>query len=107
MTPDTNEIKDVVAETCSEVESPVAVELPDNGYDVSLTGQQVRFIRKAIGDTQVAFARRIGVSQSSVCRLEEVGPKPMSGPDVILVALIAQLHKIEVPTEFPEEEGVE
>lgn len=83
--------------------NPKLVDLPDNGFDVSLTGQQVKFIRKALGDTQKSFAVRLGVSQTSVFRMEDSKDKPLSGPEVVLISLIAKKHKIDVPTEFPED----
>lgn len=83
--------------------NPTLVELQDNGFDVSLTGQQVKFIRKALGDTQKSFAVRLGVSQTSVFRMEDSKHNNLRGPEVVLISLIAKKHKIDVPTEFPEE----
>ena len=55
----------------------------------SVTGPQLRRIRKQLGLTQVALAERIGVTSTSVARWErsEIG---ISEPVARLVKLLAQ-----------------
>lgn len=79
------------------------LQLPVNGFEVTLTGRQINHIRTQLGESQLVFARRLGVSQGTVFRLERHGDKPATGPDVILISLIAIQHRIDIPTEFPDD----
>jgi DNA-binding transcriptional regulator YiaG len=40
----------------------------------TLTGQMLKKIRRQLGESQAAFARRFGVHQSTVHRWEQSGP---------------------------------
>ncbi len=79
------------------------LQLPVNGFEVTLTGRQINHIRTKLGESQLVFARRLGVSQGTVFRLERHGDKPATGPDVILISLIAIQHRIDIPTEFSDD----
>ncbi len=65
--------------------------------DIQLTGNQVKAIRLALGDSQQAFADRIAVSQPAIFRLEQKGSVACSGPDVILIKQIADANGVVVP----------
>lgn len=62
--------------------------------DVRLTGDQVKAIRVALGESQAAFGARIAVSQPAIFRLEQKGAEAVSGPDVILIRQIADANGI-------------
>ncbi|MDQ0422358.1 DNA-binding XRE family transcriptional regulator [Peteryoungia aggregata LMG 23059] len=73
------------------------LQLPIDGLAVSLTGRQVRHVRACLGETQTAFGRRMGVSQTAIFRLENAPERSNTGPDVILIALTAIQHCIIIP----------
>jgi transcriptional regulator with XRE-family HTH domain len=59
-----------------------------------MTGQQVRKVRKALGDTQRAFAKRVGVATNTVTRWEN-GQVTVGTTAAILIRLLGQLHQKE------------
>lgn len=67
-----------------------------NARSIQLSGNQVKAIRLALGDSQQAFADRIAVSQPAIFRLEQKGDTPCTGPDVILIKQIADANGIVV-----------
>lgn len=69
----------------------------EDGFSVKLTGNQIRFIRTVLGESQRAFARRIAVSQPIIYRLEKHGAQECSGPEVMLIDAIAKHFKVHVP----------
>ncbi|KAB2846556.1 MAG: helix-turn-helix transcriptional regulator [Hyphomicrobiaceae bacterium] len=67
-----------------------------SGRTVKLSGNQIKAIRLAIGDSQAALAERIAVSQPAIFRLERKGSQFVSGPEVILIRQIAEQHRIDI-----------
>lgn len=69
----------------------------ENGSEVKLTGDQVKFIRTMVGETQVDFARRFAVSQVTIGRIESKGAEVNTGPEIILIDAFAKKYGIYVP----------
>lgn len=69
-----------------------------NDPKVTLTGNQVWCIRKALKEGQAVFGARYAVSQAAVYRLELKGDEPQSGPDIMHIARIAHELGITVPS---------
>jgi len=59
-----------------------------------MTGRQVRHVRKALGDTQRAFAQRVGVAMNTVTRWES-GNVRVGSTAAILIRLLGELHRKE------------
>lgn len=103
-----NQEQEALSPILQRVQSMLSeLQLPVDGLGVSLTGRQVRHIRACLGETQSAFGRRMGVSQTAIFRLENAPERSNTGPDVILIALTAIHHGITVPTVFPDEPEAE
>jgi len=64
--------------------------------EIKLTGPQIAYIRRKLGATQMALAKRIAASQAALCRREK-NPKPQTGPEIILISLLAKSAGIDVP----------
>lgn len=62
-----------------------------------LTGDQVKFIRTVLGESQAKFAKRIDVSSATVFRIENKKEELCSGPEIILIDQIAKRYGITVP----------
>lgn len=75
------------------------LEIPTNGIEVKLSGDQVRFIRTVLNESQAKFARRLAVSQPVVYRIESKGPEICTGPEIILIDMLARQYQITVPAE--------
>lgn len=85
-------------------------EISTDGTEVTLTGDQVKFIRTAMGESQEKFAKRFSVSQPVIHRIERKGPQPCSGPEIILISMLARQYRIYVPDHpirRPEEVGAQ
>ncbi|WP_370194408.1 MULTISPECIES: helix-turn-helix domain-containing protein [Aurantimonas] len=67
------------------------------GKDIKLTGDQVKFIRNMLGESQAVFAARLAVSQPVVFRLERKQAEEITGPEIILISQIADENGIVVP----------
>jgi DNA-binding transcriptional regulator YiaG len=57
----------------------------------TMKGKDVRKVREAFGDTQRAFAERVGVATNTVTRWES-GLVPVGKTAAILIRLLGQLH---------------
>ncbi|EUB97248.1 hypothetical protein PMI07_000824 [Rhizobium sp. CF080] len=68
----------------------------ENGYEAKLTGDQVRFIRTMLGESQATFAMRFAVQQPVIFRLEKKRTVEQ-GPIIILIDMLAKQFSIEVP----------
>lgn len=68
---------------------------PTNGKEITLSGDQMWFIRSSLGLSQAEMAARLAVTQPSVFRLERRGPT--TGPEVILIDSMAKTWGISVP----------
>lgn len=68
-----------------------------DGTSFLLTGDQVKFIRTVMGESQAEFGRRIAVSGASVHRLEMKQNEASTGPSIILISMIAEAYSIAVP----------
>lgn len=73
------------------------VNFPASGSEVSLTGDQVKYIRLRLDDTQEQFAERFAVSHMVIGRLERSKDEAHSGPLVILMKLLAEHSGFDVP----------
>lgn len=60
----------------------------------TLTGDDVKFIRGQLNESQKAFAGRIDVTQPVIHRLEKKGSEVLSGPEIILIRQIADENGI-------------
>lgn len=69
----------------------------ENGSEIKLTGDQVKFIRTMVGETQGDFARRFAVSQVTIGRIESKGHETNTGPEIILIDSFAKKYGIFVP----------
>jgi DNA-binding transcriptional regulator YiaG len=69
------------------------------GKDIKLTGDQVKFIRSMLGESQAVFAARLAVSQPVVFRLERKQSEEITGPEIILISQIAEENGIVVPAQ--------
>ncbi|CCF19101.1 protein of unknown function [Pseudorhizobium banfieldiae] len=75
--------------TCSE---PV-----NDGFQVKLTGDQVKFIRNVLGESQAKFAKRFAISSATMWRIEDKGPEECTGPEIILIDQLAKRYSMPVP----------
>ena len=66
----------------------VLVDVVSNGH--VLCGEEVRFIRKALGLSQAAFAARLGVHRVSVARWES-NEIPLDGPTSVAIRALAAI----------------
>jgi DNA-binding transcriptional regulator YiaG len=64
------------------------------GKASTMKGKAVEEVRKAFGDTQRAFAERVGVATNTVTRWEN-GVMPVGKTAAILIRLLGQLHRKE------------
>jgi predicted transcriptional regulator len=64
--------------------------------DISLTGNNVKSIRLALGESQKDFADRIAVTQPVIHRIEKKGDERLSGPEIILISQIARENNIKL-----------
>lgn len=71
--------------------------ITSDGFEAKLTGDQVKFIRMVIGESQAKFAKRFALSSASICRLESKGYEICTGPDIILIDMLARQYAITVP----------
>lgn len=75
-----------------------AIAILADGYSVRLTGDQVRFIRSVLNESQEAFGKRFAVTQPIIYRLEKKRD-PQTGPLIILINALAKQYAIQVPEE--------
>lgn len=68
-----------------------------NGFDIALSGDQIKFIRTVLNESQEAFGKRLAVSQPVIYRLEKNREQKVTGPEVILISAIARAFSIPVP----------
>ncbi|RBO90459.1 hypothetical protein DFR47_11320 [Pseudochrobactrum asaccharolyticum] len=66
-----------------------------------LTGNQVRFIRTILGESQAKFAKRFAISAASVFRIEAKGDDEMTSPEIILIHQLAVRYNIAIPERLP------
>lgn len=66
-----------------------------------LTGDQVRFIRTVLGESQAKFAKRFAISAASVFRIEAKGEEEMTSPEIILISQLAARYNINIPERLP------
>jgi len=59
-----------------------------------MKGEEVREARQVLGDTQGAFAERVGVATNTVTRWEN-GLVPVGRTAAILIRLLKELHSKE------------
>jgi DNA-binding transcriptional regulator YiaG len=59
-----------------------------------MEGDEVRKVRQALGETQRAFAERVGVATNTVTRWEN-GQVPVGKTAAILIRLLGKLHRKE------------
>lgn len=76
-----------------------SLSLPENGHEISLTGDQAKFIRTVLGLSQQKLAKRIGVSQPVIGRIEKKQDQACKGPEIILIRLLAEQYAIQVPAQ--------
>ena len=69
----------------------------NDGFQVKLTGDQVKFIRTVMGESQAKFAKRFVISSATMWRIEDKGPEDCSGPEIILIDQLAKQYAIAVP----------
>ena len=62
-----------------------------------LTGNQVKFIRTVLGESQAKFGKRLAISSASVFRLEAKGDAECVGPEIILIDQLVKRYGITVP----------
>lgn len=72
-------------------------EISTDGTQVTLTGDQVKFIRTAMGESQEKFAKRFSVSQPVIHRIERKEAQACTGPEIILISILAKQYCIFVP----------
>lgn len=72
-------------------------EISTDGTETTLTGDQVKFIRTAMGESQEKFAKRFSVSQPVIHRIERKGAQACTGPEIILISMLAKQFCIFVP----------
>ena len=70
-----------------------------------LGGEEVRFIRKALGLSQAALADRLGVHRVSVARWES-GEIPPDGPTSVAIRALAAIPLVSKPTKVKESRRV-
>lgn len=75
----------------------MTLKIPKDGTRVALSGDQVKFIRLALGMSQKSLADMISVSQPQIHRLEQHGAEKATGPAVILIDMIAKRNRVSVP----------
>jgi len=64
----------------------------------SLTGDQLWCIRRALGETQGEFAKRLFLYQVRIFRMEAMKDQPLKARDAHDILRIAQENDIPVPT---------
>lgn len=69
--------------------------LPANGKEITLSGDQIWFIRSSLGLSQADLAARLAVSQPSIFRFEK--REQNVGPEIILLDSIAKALGIVLP----------
>jgi transcriptional regulator with XRE-family HTH domain len=69
----------------------------ENGTEIKLTGDQIKFIRLMTGQTQKEFGDRFAISQVTVGRLESSRQEECSGPEIILIKIFAEKYGINIP----------
>ena len=74
--------------------------ISSDGFNAKLTGNQVKFIRMVIGESQAKFAKRFAMSSASIFRLEAKGDVVCTGPDIILIEALAKQFSITVPEQL-------
>jgi DNA-binding transcriptional regulator YiaG len=79
------------------------LDITSNGH--VLGGEEVRFIRKALGLSQAALADRLGVHRVSVARWES-GEIPPDGPTSVAIRALAAIRLISKPTKAKESRRV-
>ena len=68
--------------------------IPKRHKKSDMQGDEVLEVRQALGDTQRAFAERVGVATNTVTRWEN-GVVPVGRTAAILIRLLDQLHRKE------------
>ncbi len=71
-----------------------------DGKDIKLNGNQIKFIREALGESQLAFSKRFAISQPVITRLENKGggTEDMTGPEIILIHQLAREKGLSLPS---------
>lgn len=69
----------------------------NNRLSIRLSGDQVRFVRNVLGESRSVFARRFGVLEAVIYRIEGKKEELQDGPLVILVKQVAEQHEIQIP----------
>lgn len=69
----------------------------NNRLSIQLSGDQVRFIRNILGESRSVFARRFGVLEAVIYRIEGKKEEMQDGPLVILVKQVAEQYEIQIP----------
>jgi putative zinc finger/helix-turn-helix YgiT family protein len=75
------------------------LDILSNGH--VLGGEEVRFIRKALGLSQAALADRLGVHRVSVARWES-GEVPADGPTSVAIRALAAIQLVSRPAKTKE-----
>ena len=68
-----------------------------SGRETKLTGDDVKRIRDALGESQKVFADRIAVTQPVIHRIEKKGSEVLTGPEIILIRQIADENGVTLP----------
>ncbi|NNV22033.1 MULTISPECIES: hypothetical protein [Brucella/Ochrobactrum group] len=66
---------------------------------LTLTGRQIKFVRNELGESQMAFAERIGSTQVSVFRAEEKKEKLCTGLIVLTCLAAAEELGFDIPSD--------
>ncbi|KAB2699384.1 hypothetical protein HGG72_08180 [Ochrobactrum pecoris] len=66
---------------------------------LTLTGRQIKFVRNELGESQMAFAKRIGSTQVSVFRAEEKDGKLCTGLIVLTCLAAAEELGFDIPSD--------
>jgi putative zinc finger/helix-turn-helix YgiT family protein len=66
-----------------------------------VSGEEVRFIRKALGLSQASFAKRLGVHRVSVARWE-TSEVPLDGPTSVAIRALAAIPVLARPSKSAE-----
>lgn len=69
----------------------------NDGFEIRLSGNQVKFVRMVLGESQAAFAKRLAISQGMVWRLEQKREQLLTGPEIILISMLADEFAIVIP----------
>lgn len=70
---------------------------PKNGREITLSGDQIWFIRNSLGLSQAEMATRLAVTQPTVYRMEQ--RDSAAGPEVMLIDSMAKAWDIQVPSD--------